>query len=279
MDKRLEGKVAIITGSSAGIGRASAELFAEKGARVIVSDSGRRPGLGEEAVRAIVTRGGEAAYCRCDVRDSAQIQALIDFGIQKFRRLDILMNNAWSGRIASVVGYDEKDWDNAVATSMRAAYLTCRAAIPHMIAGGGGSIINVSSIHGVLGARAYFPYSAVKAGLIGMVKQIAVDYGMQGIRANALLPGRIVTEGKVTFLEAHPEEYRRQKAVYPLGRPGTMQECAYAALFLASDESSFVTGHALAVDGGLTAELADTVAGPIEEGISEELAGRGIRWP
>jgi NAD(P)-dependent dehydrogenase (short-subunit alcohol dehydrogenase family) len=275
----LEGKTAVITGSSSGIGRASAELFAEEGARVVVSDSGRRPGLGDSVVEGIQERGGTAVYRRCDVRNSEEVKGLIEHAIERFGQLDILMNNAYSGKVASILDYDEADWDQVVATSIKAAFLGCRYAIPHMIESGGGSIINVASVHGVLGARRYFAYATVKAGLINMARQVAVDYGFQNIRANALLPGRIVTEGKVDFLEAHPEEYRRQKAVYPLGRPGTMRECAYCALFLASDESSFVTGHALAVDGGLTAQLSDTVAGPIEDGISQELQERGVQWP
>jgi len=147
--------------------------------------------------------------------------------------------------------------------------------IPHMIARGGGSIINMASVHGLLAARANAPYNTFKAALINLTRQMAVDYGKHNIRVNALCPGRILTEAKYEFLETRPDEVRRQKYTYPLGRPGTMRECAYAALFLACDESSFVTGHALMVDGGLTAQLQDSVAKYVEERVLDELGMGG----
>lgn len=276
---RLNGKVAIITGSSAGIGRASAEVFAREGAAVVVSASGRRPGLGESVAKGIVDRGGRAIYQQCDVLDRDQIRALVHRAHDEFGRIDILMNNAVAGKNAPITEQREEDWDAVVASSITAAFVSMKEALPIMIAGGGGSIINVSSVHGLLAGMNNVAYATVKAGLINLTRQVAVQHGPDGIRVNALCPGRIVTEAKVDFLNAHPAEYRRQKAVYPLGRPGTMEECANAALFLASDESSFVTGIVLPVDGGLTAQLQDGIAGRLERGISEELADRGVVWP
>ena len=276
---RLDGKVAIITGSSAGIGRATAETFAREGAAVVVSASGRRPGLGESVVEGIRERGGRAFYQQCDVMDRDQIKALVHRTKDEFGRIDILMNNAVAGKNAKITEQNEEDWDAVVASSITATFICIKEALPIMIASGGGSIINVSSVHGMFAGMNNVAYATVKAGLINLTRQVAVQYGPDGIRANALCPGRIVTEAKVDFLEANPVEYRRQKSVYPLGRPGTMEECANAALFLASDESSFVTGIALPVDGGLTAQLQDGIAGRIERGISEELAKRGLDWP
>ncbi len=269
MGDRLVGKVAVITGSTSGIGRATAERFAQEGARVIVN--GRRKGLGEEVVEGIRSRGGTAHYFQADVSEGDQLCDLVHFAVDTHGRLDILMNNAFSGKSASVVEMEEEAWDAIFAVTVKAAFLGSKYAIPKMIQGGGGVIINTSSVHGLLGGRKNVAYDAVKAALINMTRQMAVDYGQYGIRVNALCPGRIVTEKKVEMLEAHPEEVRRQKFVYPLGRPGTMGEAASAALFLASEDASFVTGHALVVDGGLTAQLQDAAAAHVEKGLLEEL--------
>jgi NAD(P)-dependent dehydrogenase (short-subunit alcohol dehydrogenase family) len=273
MGKRLEGKVAVVTGSTSGIGRASAELFAEQGARVIVN--GRRRELGRAVVDGIVARGGTASYCYADMAQSDDVGALIEYAQKTYGRVDVLMNNAYSGRNASVTDLDETEWDAAYAVMLKAPILACKTALPYMIEGGGGSIVNTSSVHGVLAARANAPYNTFKAALINLTRQMAIDYGRYGVRVNALCPGRIVTEGKVKFLEENPDEVRRQKYTYLLGRPGSMRECAYAALFLACDESSFVTGHALLVDGGLTAQLQDAAAKYVEEQVLAELGTSG----
>jgi NAD(P)-dependent dehydrogenase (short-subunit alcohol dehydrogenase family) len=269
MGRKLEGKVAIVTGSTAGIGRASAELFAEKGASVVIS--GRRRELGQQVVDGIREKGGTASYLCADVTRSDEIRELISFAVSNYGRLDILMNNAYSGKSASVVDMEEENWDAAYAVILKAAAVSSKYAIPEMMNSGGGAIINVSSVHGILGGRENAPYNALKAALINLTRQMAVDYGRYGIRVNALCPGRILTEAKVEWLKTRPEEVRRQKLVYPLGRPGTMREAATAALFLASDDSSFVTGHALVVDGGLTAQLQDAAAGYLEQGVLAEL--------
>jgi NAD(P)-dependent dehydrogenase (short-subunit alcohol dehydrogenase family) len=273
MDKRLAGKVAVVTGSTSGIGRASAELFAEHGASVVIN--GRRRELGQEVVDEIVANGGTASYRYADVSVSEEVVDLIEDAVETYGRIDVLMNNAYSGRSASVLDLSESEWDAMYAVMLKAPILACKAALPHMIEQGGGSVINTSSVHGILAARASAPYNTFKAALINLTRQMAIDYGPHGVRANALLPGRIVTEDKVEFLNANPDEIRRQKYTYPLGRPGTMRECAYAALFLACDESSFVTGHALTVDGGLTAQLQDATAKYVEEGVLAELGMSG----
>jgi len=268
---RLADRVALITGSTSGIGRACAERFAGEGACVILN--GFPPERGEEAVEQIRGRGGSAAYCQADVRRKEELHGLIQFAVDTFGRLDILMNNAAGGRSAAVVEQEPEDWDDVFASTVRAAYLGSKYAIPLMIEAGGGSIIHTASVHGLLGGSRGAAYDAAKAAIINLTRQMAVDYGRHGIRVNALCPGRILTEGKVEWLKSRPDEVRRQKLVYPLGRPGTLQEIAAAALFLASDEASFVTGHALVVDGGLTAQLQDAVGARVEEESVAESGG------
>ena len=270
MKSRLNGKVALVTGSSAGIGRASAEIFAEEGAKVVINDHGQDPDLGPKVAERIKTQGGTASYYKADMSDPEQVRALVRFALDTYDRVDILMNNAYSGDNDTVVDSSEESWDRAYAIIVKAAVTACKAVIPQMIEHGGGSIINTASVHGVLAARHNAAYNAFKAALINLTRQMAVDYGRAGIRVNSLCPGRILAENKLIMLEEHPEEVRRQKLVYPLGRPGTMREIAQAALFLASEESSFVTGHSLVVDGGLTAQLQDSTGGYVDEVLSKE---------
>lgn len=279
MDGRLQDRVAVITGSSTGIGKACAEMFAAQGAKVVINGSGRNPKDGPEVVEKIRANGGQAVYFAADVRKKTEIEKLIAFANETYGGVDILVNNAVTGNSAALMEQDEEEWENVYLSSVKAIFLASKLVLPHMMKIGKGAIINLSSIHGMLGGRGWLAYSTFKGAVINMTRQMAVDYGAYNIRVNALCPGRIVTERKVGFLDNNPEEYRRQKAVYPLGRPGTLEEIAYAALFLASDESSFITGHALPVDGGLTAQLQDSVVIPLEEGISAELKERDIQWP
>ena len=266
---RLSGKVAVITGSTSGIGRATAELFAKHGAAVVVN--GRRRTLGQQVFDGIRAQGGQAEYVFADVSNSDQVKNLIAFALDTYGRIDILMNNAYSGQGGSILDLDQEDWDHMYALMLKAPIVACKAVVPSMIEQGGGTIINTSSVHGLLAAAGNAPYNAFKAALINLTRQMAIDFGRHNVRVNALCPGRIVTEAKVQFLEDNPDEIRRQKYTYALGRPGTMRECAHAALFLASDESSFVTGHALVVDGGLTARLQDDAAKFVEQQVLAEL--------
>ena len=256
--ERLKDKVAIVTGSTAGIGRAIAVLFAQEGARVTVS--GRRRELGEQVAQGIRAEGGEAAFCRADVRHSDELRALVQFAVERYGRLDILVNNAWSGKVGTVLDVEEVEWDDLFAATLKAVYQGSKFAIPEMIKAGGGSIINLSSVHGVLAGRSWAPYDAAKAGIINLTRCLAVDFGHQGIRANAICPGAIITEAFEEHFERHPEWQRLTELTYPLGRPGRPREVAQAAVFLASDEASFITGIALMVDGGLTIQLQDSLA-------------------
>jgi len=279
MTDRLKGKIAIITGSTSGIGRASAELFAEEGAKLVVSASGRRPELGNEVVEGIKKKGGEAVWCKADVRKKDDIKNLIQFTLKHFGGLDVLMNNAYGGKHGSVVDLTEAEWDDMFQVTVKSVFLGCKFAIPEMIKRGGGSIVNIASTHGLLGYNGSANYGAAKAAIINLTRQIAIEYGRSGIRANSILPGRVVIERKKKYLAENPFEARRQKSYYPIGRAGTPKELAYAALFLASDEASFITGLPLVADGGLTAQMPDTTAIHVENGIREELAAQGIIWP
>ncbi len=267
MSGRLENKVAVITGSTSGIGRATAELFAREGARVVVN--GRREELGQEVVESIRAEGGEASFYQADVSLPAELQGLIDHAMETYGRLDVLMNNAYSGPSCAILDLSEEEWDESMDTGLKAVFLGCKYAIPHMIASGGGSIINTSSVHGVLAARDYSPYDALKAAMINLTRQIAVDYGHQGVRANCVCPGAIVVERSQQAIREHPERLRRAEVIYPVGRIGYPIDVANAALFLASDESSFITGHALMVDGGLTIQLQESLSEVVAEHIME----------
>ena len=265
----LDGKVAVITGSTSGIGRATAALFAAEGAQVVVN--GRREELGATLVDEIRSAGGDAAYFRADVRQADEVEALVRFATETYGRLDILMNNAFSRTQGSVLEVDEAMWDADMAILLKAIYMGCRCAIPEMVKGGGGSIINVASVHGLLAARRSATYEAAKGAIINLTRQMAVDFGPQGIRVNAICPGLVVverTEGRFSS----PETLRRASVVYPLRRVGRPLDIARAALFLASEDSSFVTGHALVVDGGMTVQLQDSLAGVIDRYVRETAA-------
>jgi len=265
---KLRGKVAVISGSTAGIGFACAQIFVEEGAKVVLNDHGGDDAAARKAVDTIRSVGGEAIYVKGDIAEPGTPQLLIDAAVNEWGRLDILMNNAISGTGRDELS-EEGRWDLMFA-SLKSAFVASRLAVPIMIGNGGGVILNTSSIHGLLAGHGGTSYASSKAALIQLTRQMAVQYGKSGIRVNAICPGRIVTEAKVQFLEGNADELRRQKVVYPLGRPGTLREAATAALFLVSDDSSFVTGHALAVDGGLTAQLQDGMAKPIEEALRAE---------
>lgn len=280
----FDGKVAVITGSSTGIGRAVAEMMALRGASVVVSASGRDPDLYAKVVQDIQDRGGKAVFCKCDVLIHGDIRHLIDFTVETFGKIDILVNNARAGRnagnltSAACVDQEEEGWDLMMDSIAKGAFLACKYAIPHMMRSGGGAIVNTASVHGMYGGRNYLAYDVAKGALIQLTRQVATDYGPYNIRVNAVCPARIITESKVKFLENNPVEVRRQKCVYPLGRPGRTEECANAILFLASDESSFITGQTLVVDGGLTAQCPDMMPLRMEQVLAAELAKQGIAW-
>ncbi len=250
---RLENKVAVITGGSSGIGRATAKRFAEEGARLVIADY--KADAGADAAQAIKNAGGEAVFVQTDVSDAAQVGSMVDQAIAAFGGLDILFNGAGVLAFGTVMDTDEADWNRVISINLTGTYLCCKAALPHMIAGGGGSIINLSSSTGAHDAGGNTAaYVASKGGVAMLTRAMAVDHAGEGVRVNALCPGPTDTP---MLRENLPDDVVRDfvAASMPMNRLGLPVELANAALFLASGEASFVTGALLAVDGGQTAAV------------------------
>lgn len=250
---RLAGKVAIVTGGAMGIGEASATLFAREGAKVVIADRSER---GNEVVAAIRQAGGEAIFVPTDVTQEADVQRVVQQAVATYGRLDVMFNNAGIGDAASVVDTTVELFQRITSVNLLGVLLGCRFAIPEMIKGGGGSIINTASVQGLLGFPGFAAYAASKAGVIGLTRQVAAEYARQQIRCNAICPGTIRTPMLDYVLERaeDPEGLLKSwAAIHPIGRFGLPGDIANAALFLASDESSFMTGQILVMDGGMTA--------------------------
>jgi NAD(P)-dependent dehydrogenase (short-subunit alcohol dehydrogenase family) len=250
---RLENKVAVITGAGSGIGRESALLFAQEGARVVVAD------VNDDAGRAVVeelqSAGGEAVYVHADVSKAAEAEGMIRTAEESFGRLDVLFNNAGIShpKDDDAVATDEEVWDLTMNINLKGVFLGCKHGIPALRRAGGGSIINTASFVAVLGAATpQLAYTASKGGVLAMTRELATIHARENIRVNALCPGPLRTELLMKYLDT--EEKRRRRLVHiPMGRFGEAKEIARAALFLASDESSFTTGATFLVDGGITA--------------------------
>jgi NAD(P)-dependent dehydrogenase (short-subunit alcohol dehydrogenase family) len=250
--KRLEGKVALITGAGKGIGEGIARRFADEGAAVGVLDINRD--WCESVAADIRQAGGQAIPLLCDIRDEQQVARAVDQVTQAFGPITVLMNNAAvmpSGRLHET---SPEDFDRCVSVNLRGTYLVNRAVIPGMLANGEGSIIHMASITGVRGLPGVAVYSATKGALIALTRAMSTDYARYGIRVNAVSPGTIDSPMLHNFLAAqsHPKELREAfDEMHPIGRVGTIAEVANVVVFLASDEASFVTGSNYEVDGGL----------------------------
>ena len=250
---RLDGKVALITGAASGMGKVAAMLFATEGAAVVVADV--TDDVGEATAEAIMGGGGSAAYVNADVSKTSDVEAMIGFAIQRFGALHVLYNNAgvFPPDDGSVLETPEETWDRVMAINLKGVFLGCKYGIPAILDSGGGSIINVASFVALMGAAtAQIAYTASKGGVLSMTREIAVEFARKNIRANALCPGPIETP-LLAELMSDPVRRERRLVHIPMGRLGQAYELANAALFLASDESSFVTGSTFLVDGGITA--------------------------
>jgi NAD(P)-dependent dehydrogenase (short-subunit alcohol dehydrogenase family) len=252
---RLKNKVALITGGTSGIGAATAILFAQEGAKVAVT--GRHEQRGHAVTAQILEAGGEAIFLRTDVRKADQCRRAVDETTYAFGRLDVLFNNAGVFYPHSALDCTEEEWDLQIDINLKGTFLMSKFALPGMIARGSGVIINNSSGWGIVGGDAAVAYCASKGGVVLLTKAMAIDHGRQGIRVNCICPGDVDTPmlpEDARMRGQKWQEYLAGCSNRPLGRIGTSEEIAKAALFLASDDSSFMTGATLVVDGGGTAD-------------------------
>jgi NAD(P)-dependent dehydrogenase (short-subunit alcohol dehydrogenase family) len=249
----LAGKVALITGAASGQGRAAAQLFATHGASMVIADVDERGAI--ETAQLVAKEGSGALSVRADVSRRADCDAMVAATMREFGRIDVLYNNAAIQMSGRLVDCTEAEWDLTIATNLNAIFWACRAALPHMLDGGGGSVINTASTLGLIGSEGYAAYGAAKAGLVALTRQIAVEYG-PSIRANVIAPGSIDTPRfqKVTNAREDRDEFLAMlMSNVPARRLGTTTDIANIALFLASDRSSYTSGAVIPCDGGLAA--------------------------
>ncbi len=243
----FEGKTAVVTGGSRGIGRAIAETLAQRGAQVVIAD--RQADLAETTAREIAAASGQKTLAlHVDVADQASAKAMIEQALAQFERLDILVNNAGVTRDTLLVRMEETDWDLVIDVNLKGAYNCSKAIVRQLMKQRYGRIVNIASISGIAGQAGQANYSASKAGLIGFTKALAREVGGRGITVNAVAPGFVPT-ALTNDLPAELKEASLKSI--PIGRWGTPQEIAYAVAFLASDEAAYITGHVLSVDGGM----------------------------
>jgi NAD(P)-dependent dehydrogenase (short-subunit alcohol dehydrogenase family) len=253
-EQRFSGKVALVTGGASGIGRSCAQLFAKEGASVVVSDVAVEGG--HDTVCLIEEDGGEASFVETDVSKAAEVEALVGRAVEAYGRLDYAFNNAGiEGRMATnTADYSEEDWDRVIAINLKGVWLCMKHEIAQMLSQGAGSIVNNSSVEGLVGLQGTSAYAASKHGVVGLTKTAALEYAQSGIRVNAVCPGLIRTPMVERYTGGDAETEAQFAAIFePVGRMGTSEEVAEAVVWLCSEAASFVTGHAMAVDGGYVA--------------------------
>ena len=250
---QLDGKVALITGAGSGIGRASALAFAREGAKVAVADIVVEGG--EETVRMVKEAGGEAFFIRVDVSNAADVEAMVNTVVDTYGRIDCAYNNAGiEGRLASTDEYPEDVFDKVIDINLTGVWLCMKYELPHMLKQGGGAIVNTASGAGLIGVSGMSAYVASKHGVVGLTKTAALEYAKSGIRVNAVCPGLIQTPMVERITAEQPQLGEALVAAEPVGRTGKPEEIAESVVWLSSDAASFVTGHAMSVDGGYVAQ-------------------------
>lgn len=250
---RLDNKVAVVTGAGMGIGQATALLMAREGARVAIGDINDEAGAA--TAQTITDAGGTAFFQHTDVGVSEQVQQLVDSTVERFGKLDVMVNNAAIALPNTAVSATEDDWNHVLNINLSSVWRGIKFAIPHMIKNGGGSIVSVSSVQSLMGFNGWAAYAAAKGGINGLTQQAAVDYSPHNIRINAVAPGTIMTPMNERIFEETEDAdalIQSWNEAHALGRFGQPEEVAQLIVFLASDESSFITGDVIRVDGGMT---------------------------
>ena len=243
----FSGKVALVTGGASGIGAAAARHFADAGARVMLGDIQQE--LGQSVAKEI---GDAASFQPVDVSDLSQVESLTNAAVETFGRLDFVFNNAGIGSFGETPDIDPEQWRRVIDVDLHSVFYGCRAAIPHLRAGGGGAIVNTASVSGLGADYGFAAYNAAKGAVVNYTRTLAIDHGKDGIRVNAVCPGPIATP-LASILVDNPEIRAMYEESIPLGRVGEAEEVASVVTFLCSDDARYVTGQALAIDGGLTA--------------------------
>jgi NAD(P)-dependent dehydrogenase (short-subunit alcohol dehydrogenase family) len=255
-EMKLQNKIAIVTGAAMGIGRGIAFVMGREGAKLVLADVNVAEGL--KTCGELEKLGYQALFVECDVSIEDQVKAMIAASVERYGAIHILVNNAGIGIYKTVLETTSEDWDRCLGINLKGAFLCSKYTIPHIINAGGGSIVNIASVHSYQNSSAEAPYAASKGGLLALTRQMAIDFGKNKIRVNAVCPGWIYTPNVQHILNRYPDPSKFRQEVEQrqlLGRIGTAEEVGEAAAFLASEEASYITGSSLMVDNGMTAML------------------------